>query len=132
MRRILEQGSPSVLAASSATSRRWSVFTSLGAIVSTALSASCALGLLLTLLGLGGSAAVVSRALHPLGPYFTVTTVLLLGTGFYFTHLKRRSGSCDLDRPSGVPARGASRGAKALYWCAAGLAIVFLVLPYFG
>ncbi|HWL86859.1 MAG TPA: hypothetical protein VNO21_13710 [Polyangiaceae bacterium] len=99
------------------------------AIVSTMMAAPCIVGLILTLLGLGGSSLFLK--LDTLRPYLLASTICSLAAGFYLTHLRPRAGNCtETTGQRRHPARGASWIFKLTFWATALMAFVFLVLPY--
>ena len=91
---------------------------SIGAVVSAALASLCCLGpLVLVGLGLGGLG--LAAGLVKYRPLFLGATAVLLAFAFYYTYRKREvhcaDGSCRMD--------SAGRGAKALLWVVAVLAL---------
>jgi mercuric ion transport protein len=108
-------------------SRKWSVASTGGAILSAFLASACCLGpLIFAVLGIGGAGL-----LEPYRPYFAGLTLGLLGLGFYFTYRAPRTsaasgadGECACEHPR------SSRVGRILLWLATALVVAFLSFPY--
>lgn len=97
--------------------------TAVGASVAAFFGSCCALPLLL--LGLTGTAGFAS-VFAPYQKYFTVLTVIILGTAFYLVY-GRKQAVCEdakLCNPT------SQRWTKILLWISTALAAVFLIGPY--
>ncbi len=105
------------------TGNRFSIFGSVG---SALLMSMCCVGpVVLSALGVGAGVGLLSQ-LNAYKPYFLGFMVAMLGLGFYLTYRPRKvvcaDGSCRFER--------AGRWNKLAIWSAAGLSVVFVVLPY--
>ncbi|HSA59218.1 MAG TPA: hypothetical protein VLJ37_05985 [bacterium] len=87
----------------------------------------CALPLLL--LGLTGTVGFAS-VLVPYQKYFTLGTVVLLGTAFYLVY-GRNPVVCDPPKADKVCNSKSQKITKVLLWVATALAAIFLIGPHF-
>lgn len=107
-------------------SRKLSIATMVGAVVSAFLASACCIGpLLLALLGLGGAGLLIK--LEPYRPYFTVAALATLGAGFWFTYRKPKvveGDDCGCEHPK------SNRLGKILLWGVTVVVIGFWSFPY--
>ena len=111
--------------------RRWSIASVAGAILSALFASLCCLGpLLFALLGLGGAGLLVK--FEPYRPCFTLLTVGLLGTGFYFTYRKpTRAAPAAPDGPDCACEHPKSNIlGKVMLWIATVIVAAFWTFPY--
>lgn len=111
-------------------SRRWSLASLLGAIVTAFLASACCLGpLVFALLGLGG--AGIMMKFEPYRPYFMALTLAFLGVGFYFTYRKpkRKAVSCAAD-DCGCEHPKSNRAGKIMLWISTVVVLAFMAFPY--
>ena len=98
-----------------------------GAILSAFLASACCIGpLVFALLGLGGAGLLLK--FEPYRPYFIAVTLLLLGTGFYFTY--RRPKVAAAGDACGCPAPRTNRLGRIMLWVSTVLVASFLLFPY--
>ncbi|MBI2068229.1 MAG: hypothetical protein HY539_01850 [Deltaproteobacteria bacterium] len=97
--------------------------TAVGASAAAFFGSCCALPLLL--LGLTGTVGFAS-ALVPYQKYFTILTILLLGTAFYLVY-GRKQAVCE-DAKLCSPA--SQKWTKILLWISTALAAIFLIGPH--
>ena len=109
-------------------SRKWSVASLGGAVVSAFLASACCLGpLLFAVLGIGGAGLLVK--IEPYRPCFAGLTLGLLGLGFFFTYRAPRTSAddgaeCACEHPR------SNRTGRILLWLTTVLVIVFVSFPY--
>lgn len=110
----------------SPTSRKWTIATLAGAVVSAFLASACCIGPgVFALLGLGGAGLLVK--LEPYRPCFTVATAAALGAGFWFTYQKPKvveGDDCGCAHP-----KTNSLG-KVLLWVVTLVVLGFWSFPY--
>jgi len=102
-----------------------------GAVIAAFASALCCLGpLLFAALGLGGAGLLVR--LEAYRPYFAALTLVLLGSGFYFTYRAPRLPPVTAEGgPACVCALPrANRLGRVALWVATIVAVGFLAFPY--
>lgn len=111
-------------------SRRWSLAASASSILSAFIASACCVGpLVFALLGIGGVGFLVK--FEPYRPYFIAATVALLGTGFYLTYRKPKTGTARAGAPEcECPTPRANRAGKIMLWVATILVVGFLSFPY--
>jgi mercuric ion transport protein len=106
-----------------------SLAASASSIIAALAASACCIGpLVFALLGIGGAGLLVK--FEPYRPIFTVVTLGLLGTGFYFTYRKPKTATvaeadaCGCERPK------TNRAGKIMLWFATVLVALFLAFPY--
>ncbi len=97
--------------------------TAVGASAAALFGSCCALPLLL--LGLTGTVGFAS-ALVPYQKYFTILTLVLLGTAFYLVY-GRKQAVCENPKLCNPTSQ---KWTKALLWISTGLAAIFLIGPH--
>jgi mercuric ion transport protein len=111
--------------------RRLTTASIVGAVVAAFASSLCCLGpLLVAALGLGGAGLLVR--FEPYRPYFALLTVVLLGSGFYFTYRRPKLApaavgggpACHCELPM------ANRFGRVMLWIATVVVAGFLGFPY--
>ena len=112
--------------------QHWSLAASTSSIISAFIASICCVGpLVFALLGIGGAGLLVK--FEPYRPYFSVLTLALLGTGFYFTYRKPKV-AAEAGAAGGpecaCPAPRANRARKIMLWIATILVVGFLSFPY--
>lgn len=101
----------------------------LGAVVSAVMASACC-WLPLLLLALGLSAAGASAAFETLRPGLLVAAVLLLGTGFYRSYVRRPR--CAAGEACAGPNPRLQRCSRAMLWLAAALALAVAFFPSYA
>lgn len=123
----------SLAAPSMRKTRKWSLASIAGAVLSAFLASLCCLGpLVFAVLGIGGAGLLVK--FEPYRPYFTVLTLGLLGAGFYFTYRAPRRAAKTASTAGGAECAcehpTSNKVGKVMLWLATLLVIGFLGFPY--
>lgn len=102
----------------------------LGAVGAALASAACCLGpLVVSLLGVGGAGALVT--LQSYRSPLLISTVALLGLGFYLVLRDRSTGpQCEQNACSTPHRRGTRRVAMAMLWTTSSLVVLVMASPY--
>lgn len=96
-----------------------------GAVTSALLASLCCIGpLVFAALGIGGAGLLVR--FEPYRPLFSVLTLGMLGTGFYFTYRTPRAAT---GPDCNCPVPRASRLGKSMLWLATVVALLLLTFP---
>src|SRR5438128_2295155 len=107
-------------------SDRWSVASIAGAVAASLLASLCCIGpLLFAAAGIGGAGALVK--LERYRTHFTITALLALGAGFYFTYRTPKAGQGDA---CGCELPRSRRVGRTLLWIATVLVIGIWSFPY--
>lgn len=98
------------------------------ALIAIAASACCVLP---AVLGVASAGTLgLGAALAPFRPYLMGLTILLLGTGFYFTYRPAKV-ACDADGRCSIP-KPASRFGKAMLWAVTLFTVSTMAYPQFA
>lgn len=106
--------------------RRFGMFATGGAVLSSILSSACC-WLPLLLLAFGASAAGVAGFFEAWRPWFLGGAVVLLGLGFYFVYFRKEQ--CGPDDTCSAPNQKLRRFNRAMLWMATIMVITFALFP---